>query len=365
MSKKVVATISSIRPDFIRMKNIFSELDKHFNHILIHTGQHYDELLSDVFFKELQIRKPDYILNTGKSSKTHYEQLSYLSVEIFRLFEREQLKPDMILFLGDSNAAAVSVPLKKEGYRIGHIEAGMRSGDKRMLEEINRTVCDHCSDILFVYHEDYKRNLYKENIRRDVHVVGNTITEVCKPLIPTEPKRNDMILLDIHRPENFKYETRLRNIIKYANICSQRYNLPVHMLKFHGTMKYISEFKIDLGNIQVVDLMPYKKYLTTAYHSRFCISDSGTAQEELAFFHTFVVCPRDFTERPQSEEADCSLMLTMNMDALVTSDWDNSFDIIDSKHKFDTKWLGDGKTAETIVKLLKEYLERMSRYSDR
>src|SRR3972149_11104419 len=100
---KTIVTITGIRPDFIRMANIFKALDENFNHILIHTGQHYDKLLSDIFFEELEIRKPDYILNIGEKSTTHYEQLSYLSIEIIKLFKQQQIYPDLIMFLGDSN----------------------------------------------------------------------------------------------------------------------------------------------------------------------------------------------------------------------------------------------------------------------
>jgi UDP-N-acetylglucosamine 2-epimerase (non-hydrolysing) len=191
--KKTVVTITGIRPDFIRMCAVFKELDKTFNHILIHTGQHYDALLSDVFFKQLDIRDPDYILDTGKSSTNHFEQLAYLSTAIPKLFEINNINPDLILFLGDSNSAGVSFPLKKSGYKIGHIEAGMRSYDKRMLEEINRTVCDHCSDILFVYHDDYKEQLRLENITKNVFVVGNTVVEPFKMFcqdIMCNPKEN-------------------------------------------------------------------------------------------------------------------------------------------------------------------------------
>ena len=156
---KTIVSITGIRPDFIRMSFVFKELDKTFNHILIHTGQHFNPNMSEVFFQQLNIRQPDYILDTGKSSSNHYEQLAYLTTELPKLFERHNINPDLILFLGDSNSAGVAFPLKKQGYRIAHIEAGMRSYDKRMLEEINRTVCDHCSDILFVYHDDYKKQL--------------------------------------------------------------------------------------------------------------------------------------------------------------------------------------------------------------
>lgn len=349
---KTIVTITGIRPDFIRMSEIFKKLDENFNHILIHTGQHYDEMLSGVFFNELQIRKPDYVLNTGKESKTHYEQLAYLSVAVPRLFITEKIKPDLIIFLGDANTSAVSLPLKKEGYKIGHIEAGMRSHDKRMLEEINRTVCDHCSDILFVYHDDYKKHLMDENIRDNVFVVGNTIKEVCTPYIPDEPKRNDMILLDIHRPENFKYPGRLKNIIKYANMCIEKYGLEVHMLKFFGTLKCINENNIDLGKIKVVDLMSFKNYLKTIYHCKFMISDSGTAQEEPGMVKTPVVVPRDFTERPQSVAADCSYMLNVNTE----DTWPQSFEWLDREHRFDIDWLGDGKTADRIIDILKNIL---------
>ena len=202
---KTVITVTGIRPDFIRMSEIFKKLDENFNHILVHTGQHFDKLLSDVFFEELEIRKPDYNLEIGGPGKEHFHQTADLSVKLIELIRKENLNPDIILFLGDSNSVTSAVPLKKEGYKIGHIEAGMRSYDKRMLEEINRIVCDHCSDFLFVYHENYKQKAIKENIDpNSVFVVGNTIVEVAEKFKPTEVKKNDKIILDIHRPENFK-----------------------------------------------------------------------------------------------------------------------------------------------------------------
>lgn len=350
-------TVSGIRPDFIRMSNIFKLLDEEFNHILVHTGQHYDNLLSDVFFDELEIRKPDYTLETGKNGGTHYHQLSYLSVAILDLIKTKDLKPDIIIFLGDSNTVCASLPLRKEGFKIGHIEAGMRSFDKRMLEEINRTCCDHCSHILFVYHDEYKKYLENENIKENVHVVGNTIVEVCKPFIPSDDvlKRNDMILVDIHRPENFKFKYRLQNIIKYANECSVKYNLPVKMLKFYGTCKFLEEYNLDLGCIELIDLMPYKQYLNTVFHSKFIISDSGTGQEEPALLRTPVIVPRDFTERPQSVEANCSYMLNAN----DLSNSDKSFEYLTNIFNglpMALKWLGEGKTSQLIIEKLKEYL---------
>lgn len=350
---KTIVTITGIRPDFIRMAEIFKKLDENFNHILIHTGQHYDKLLSDVFFEELEIRKPNYILNTGQESSNHFEQLSYLSKNIPLLFKEKNINPDLIMFLGDSNSAGAAFPLKKEGYKIAHVEAGMRSFDKRMLEEINRTVCDHCSDILFVYHEEYKKFLEKENIKDNVYVVGNTIVEVAnkfKDEIMNIPKKNDMILVDIHRPENFKFKDRLEAIIEFANFCSKKYNLPVKMLYFKRLKENLEKFNISLENIEIIDLLPYKKYLNTIYHCKFIISDSGTGQEEPALFNTKVLVPRDYTERPQSYEGNCSYQLKLS-----EKNYEECLNWIESDKKIDIEWLGSGHTSDLVIKHIHNY----------
>lgn len=358
---KTVMTISGIRPDFIRMSEIFKKLDKNFNHILVHTGQHYDELLSGIFFKELNIRKPDYTLNSAKGG--HEYQLSYLSTSILELIRNKNINPDIILFLGDSNTVCAALPLRKEGYIIGHIEAGMRSFDKRMLEEINRTICDHCSHIHFVYHPEYKKFLENENIYENVHVVGNTIVEVCKQFIPNKNKRNNSIILDIHRPENFKFENRLKNIIEYANKCIEKYKISVKMLDFKRTTNYLKKYNIDIGKIELVDLMGYKEYLNAVYNCLFIISDSGTAQEEPAILGTPVIVPRDFTERPQSLNANCSYMLDVNTNNKFSKSWEWLEKIKNKKLIMDIKWLGEGNTSELIINNIKKFLDEDKMFS--
>jgi UDP-N-acetylglucosamine 2-epimerase (non-hydrolysing) len=351
--KKTIITITGIRPDFIRMSEIFKKLDNNFNHILIHTGQHYDKMLSDVFFDELSIRKPDFNLEIGSKGKEHFHQQADLSVKIIDLIRNENINPDLIIFLGDSNSALASVPLKKEGYKIAHIEAGMRSGDKRMLEEINRIVCDHCSDFLFVYHENYKEKVIKESINSDsIFVVGNTIKEVANKIQLNDTKKNNKIILDVHRPENFNDKERLKNILNYANICSKRFNIPVEMLSFKRTMDKITEYNLDLEDIKVIDLLSFKNYINEIYHSKFIISDSGTAQEEPCLFKTPVIVPRDFTERPESVESGCSYMINVNE---LDVSWIESFNYL-SNYNSNTDWLGDGKTSDKIIEILKEKL---------
>jgi len=359
VTKKTVVSITGIRPDFIRMCRVFAELDQHYHHIMIHTGQHFDTRLSDVFFEQLGIRAPDYILNMGKESSNHFEQLSYLTQEIPRLFKEKGIVPDLIVFLGDSNSAGVAFPLKKEGYRIAHIEAGMRSYDKRMLEEINRTVCDHCSDLLFVYHEDYKQQLAQENITKNVVVVGNTVVEpflMFKDSILHCQKRKDMILLDCHRPENFNYKDRLQNIFTFAQQCITRYQLPVKMLYFKRLQDAINREQLDHTGIEMIPLMGYREYMETVYHCRFIISDSGTGQEEPALLDTPVVVPRDFTERPQSYKYHCSVKLDANQ--LNTEEVFGWIAAVEAGElQMEKGWLGDGQSSLQIVKAIQSYLD--------
>ena len=216
-------------------------------------------------------------------------------------------------------------------------------------------VCDLCSDFLFVYHDNYKYKLQKENIVDGVHVVGNTIVEVVKKHMPSGPKRKDCIILDIHRPENFKYKNRLENIIKYANEMSKIYELPIYMLGFPRTLSMIEEFKIDLGNVTTIDLLPFKGYIDAVYNSKFIISDSGTAQEEPAILRTSVIVPRDFTERPESVLGNCSFMLDVNTSN--NSSWSDSQSwLLLNADKRDTSWLGNGTTSDKIIEILKRDL---------
>lgn len=356
---KTIITISGIRPDFIRMSEIFKKLDENFNHVLIHTGQHFDALLSDVFFTDLKIRKPDYNLNIGAHGKKHYEQVSDLSIGIIKLIEEQNLKPDLIIFLGDSNSVLCSVPLKKEGYKVAHIEAGMRSFDRRMLEEINRIVCDTVSDFHFVYHENYKDHLVNEGNDPDkIFVVGNTICEVVEPHaydLLLYNKAKNFILADIHRPENYKYETRLKNIISYLNMLNSKFKVPIKLLNFHSLKSKLDEFGIDLGVVEIIPLMPYKEYLESVYNSLCLVSDSGTAQEEPAFLKTPVIVPRDYTERPESE--DCGNSMRINVNDLNLS-WELSVDMIENnRFNFDTSWMSDGySTSDKIIKILKDIM---------
>jgi UDP-N-acetylglucosamine 2-epimerase (non-hydrolysing) len=357
MHKKTIVTVTGIRPDFIRMSQVFKELDsaEWCDHVLIHSGQHYDELLSGVFFKDLQIREPDYNLSIGSAGKSHYQQQADLGPAIINLFHEKDIKPDVVLFLGDSNSVLASVPLRKEGYKVGHIEAGMRSYDERMLEEINRKVCDHVSNFLFVYHENYKNKGLKEGISEDkIFVVGNTINEPLKNIADLSYSgKAGHILLDIHRPENFQHVERLEKIFMYANRFANEFSLPVKMISFGRTLRAIKENNVDIGNVEPIPMMGYKDYIRFQQDSFFIISDSGTAQEEPAHLSIPVVVPRDFTERPESIENGCSILLPLDdSHYLEAVKWIKKWRTEECK----TSWMGDGMASKKIVKILRRVL---------
>ena len=247
------------------------------------------------------------------------------------------------------------MPLKKEGYKIGHIEAGMRSYDERMLEEINRKVCDHLSDYLFVYHQNYKEKALKEGISKDkIFVVGNTVVE---PLIKiadlSYSGKKQHILMYIHRPENFNYPERMQEILNFANLCQDKTGIPVKMLNFGRTKKSIKDNNLNTGEIEFVDLMGYRDFIKFMQDSLFIISDSGTAQEEPALLNVPVIVPRDFTERPESVQNNNSIMLDLSNSSCYNNviDW-----ATEEKRVSNHKWLGNGNTSGKILSILRNKL---------
>lgn len=354
-----IVTITGIRPDFIRMSKVFERLDQNFEHIMIHTGQHYDDELSKIFFNELKIRKPDFTLATGQNSSNHYEQLSYLSKEIIYLLKRKKIEPAIILFLGDSNSALVSAPLFKEGYKIGHIEGGMRSYDRRMPEEVNRVICDYVSDLVFVYTPIYKERLVQENKEAEkIFVVGNTIVEVVRQYMPQGKRSRDFIVADIHRSENLKSVKQYNHILTFLDQLGKKTGLEVRLVKFNRAVKLIEQNNLltDKKNIKLVGPYGFLDYLNLQYNAYGIVSDSGTSQEECPLLGVPVAVPRLKTERPESLENGNSILIGETKPISKMLSETISFFEDYSVSKKQLKWLGNGTTSEKIVNILKRKL---------
>lgn len=359
-----VITVIGCRPDIIRYAPTLQKLDQlNIKHLIVHTGQHYDDLLSSVFFQELNVRKPDINLECGLGSNSHYEQLSKLSVSFPNWLLANNISVDntIIIFLGDTNSVLASVPLRKLGYKVGRIECFMRSYDERMLEEINRKVADHVSSLFLCYTEENRLIGMKEGITNNVHVVGNTIIEpfnVIKNNIITGEKLHNMILIDIHRPENTRYPDRIKMIVELGNKLAAEYGVKVNMLYFKALDNVIKTTNINLGVIEMTGLMGYIDYLKCIYNCVCIISDSGTAQEEACLVSTPCIVPRDYTEREQSYTNNCSFKFDCVTDCNSVLEYVNN--INSGALTINTDWLypqdKSKTTSELIVKHIIDYL---------
>ena len=362
MLQKIIVTVAGIRPDLIRLAYLIKRLDNNplFRHIFIWTGQHYQPELKDVFFRDLQIRLPDYTLHVGAPGRGHVEQLSVLQMELVGLLLKEDIRPDMVLLLGDSNSVLVCPVLKKMGWRIGHIEAGMRSGDGYMPEEINRIVCDHCSSLLFAYHANNVANLIREGIGVDkIYLVGNTIVEPVRQYLANSHSiagRRTGILVDIHRDENIRSSSRLAAIVKHLMSLQDLLKEQVTWICFPRTMASLDEagISVEKCGFSLVGLMSFVEYMDRQRRSVCLVSDSGTSQEEAALVGTPVIVPRSSTERPQSIEHGCSIMLDVFSPESYGCAVGYVQNVMAGRIGPDICWLGDGRTSETIDGILSD-----------
>jgi UDP-N-acetylglucosamine 2-epimerase (non-hydrolysing) len=296
-----IITILGTRPEIIKLSPLIPLLDREFNHKIIHTGQHYSYTMDKVFFEDLDLRNCDYTLNIG--SGTHGKQTGSMMIRIEELLFDE--KPDLVLVQGDTNTTlAGALTASKLNIKVAHVEAGCRSFDKNMPEEINRILVDHSSDFLFAPDEIAFNNLSAEGILNEgVYLVGNTSIDAClraidlaglSKLEDLSLGKQEYALLTIHRQENTSLD-KLKEIIKAVNTISNRIKIvfPVHL----RTKKVITENRIKIGdNLILTEPLGYKDFIGLLANSKFIMTDSGGIQEESAVLNVPCLILRDNTE---------------------------------------------------------------------
>lgn len=356
-------TIFGTRPEIIRLSRIFSVLDSHFDHIMVNTSQNYTYELNSVFFKELEIRKPDYDLKikTGKYGL----EVSDIIAKSEEVLLKE--KPDVLLILGDTNSGLVAIPAAHHGIRIAHLEAGMRSYDFRMPEEKNRIIIDHLSSLLLPYTAYSRENLIRENIHPSkIYVVGNPIIEVINYFLPkiessdimekTKLESNDYFLVTAHRSENVDDPQTLEKIFLSLETISRKFKKRVIYPIHPRTLSKMKKRKVPscLELIKPLGFFDFAKLEKNA----FClITDSGTVPEEALYFKRPCVTIRESTERPEYVEEGSNILAGLN-----PKNVEASVKLITS-HEHDWEWnkaLGDGKTASKVSNILQGKIERRS-----
>lgn len=351
-----IITVVGARPQFIKAAPVSKELRKYFNEILIHTGQHYDDNMSKIFFEELGIPKPDYNLNIG--SGNHGKMTGEMLGKLEEIYLKE--KPDCILVYGDTNSTlAGALAASKLLIPVIHVEAGLRSFNKSMPEEQNRILTDHISKLLLVPTKDAEKNLEKEGIKNGVHNIGDVMYDAVlmfkekskikeKLLEKIGVKKNEYILATIHRAENTNNIERLKNIIEALNESSTTIVLPLHP----RTKKFIEEYGLNFAeDIKVIEPVGYLEMLMLEGNSQKIVTDSGGVQKEAYFMSKPCITMRDETEWVETVDVGWNVVVGTDKAKILES-------IKNFNPKNEQPYIfGDGKASEKIVELIKKYIK--------
>jgi UDP-N-acetylglucosamine 2-epimerase (non-hydrolysing) len=321
-----VMTLFGTRPEIIRLSRVIELLDRMCEHMVVHTGQNYDPMLSDVFFRELRIRKPD--VHLGIKAVSFPDQAGQILVKSAEVFAER--KPDRLLILGDTNSGLSAITAARASIPVFHMEAGNRCYDDRVPEEINRRIIDHCSNVLMPYTERSKENLVHEGIERErIYVTGNPICEVLEAY-GTEIDRSDVLLrlgitrcgyflVTLHRAENVDQPERLRSFVRGLSAVSERWQKVTVVSVHPRTADFLGRHGIAPSSDRVRLLPPlgFFDFVHLEKNALCVLSDSGTVQEECAIFNIPNVTLRDVTERPETVECGSNILSGASPERIV------------------------------------------------
>jgi UDP-N-acetyl-L-fucosamine synthase len=323
-----ICTILGTRPEIIRLSRVMSLLDSYVDHKIIHTGQNWDYELNEIFFKELGVRKPDHFLNINTTSLgTVLGETISKSEEVFRLE-----KPDAIIILGDTNSSISGIIAKRLKIPIYHLEAGNRSYDPNVPEDINRKIIDHISDFNLAYSEHARRNLLTEGIHpRRIYTTGSPMNEVLTHytkeisssdiLQKLNLTENEYFLVSSHREENVDSSENLTNILTTLNQLSETYHLPVIVSthpRIKNRMSKLTNIKLN-ENIQFLPPFGFFDYVFLQMKAKCTISDSGTISEESSILKFPAIHLRESTERPEAIDAGTMMITGLDPQTVLNS----------------------------------------------
>jgi UDP-N-acetylglucosamine 2-epimerase (non-hydrolysing) len=359
-----VLLVAGARPNFMKIAPLWSEMNRSlscFMPVLLHTGQHYDYEMSKVFFEDLDLPEPDYFLGVG--SGTHAEQTARIMMAFEEVLLRD--RPDLVVVVGDVNSTlACSVTAKKLLIPIAHVEAGLRSFDMTMPEEINRKLTDAISDLLFTPSMDGNRNLVQEGVSPDkIHLVGNImidslvrvlnrITERDEDRVLSEfgLERGHYVLVTLHRPSNVDQKETLWKILHFLSSLSAK--IPIVFPVHPRTRKNMDGFGVNGSsrqNLKIVEPLRYREFIALEKKPLFVLTDSGGIQEETTYLNVPCLTLRPNTERPVTIVEGTNELVTIDQldekaDLILAGRW--------KRGKMPELW--DGKTGQRIIEILEK-----------
>lgn len=322
MKKLKVLTVVGTRPEIIRLSCVLQKLDASpaIEHILVHTGQNYDYELNEVFFEDLNLRKPDYFLNAAGGSATVTAGKILINIDPVL----EDVKPDAFLVLGDTNSCLCAIAAKKRHIPIFHMEAGNRCFDQRVPEETNRKIVDHTADINMTYSDIAREYLLAEGLRPDrIIKTGSPMFEVLNTYLPKVKKSvmleqlslspDSYFVVSAHREENISSEKNFDNLVKILNFIAESYKLPIIVSTHPRTQKMIETRAVTFDPlIKLMKPMGLSDYLALQINSKAVLSDSGTISEESSILNFRALNIREAHERPEAMEEASVMMVGLN-----------------------------------------------------
>ena len=348
-----IINIVGARPNFVKIAPLMKEMKKNpqFDTILVHTGQHYDDQMSNSFFKDLDIPQPDINLNVG--SETHAVQTAEVMIKFEKVCLKE--KPDLIVVVGDVNSTlACALVAVKLGIKLAHVEAGLRSFDRSMPEEINRILVDQISDYLFITEEDAYENLIKEGISKNkIYFVGNIMIDSLKNSLEKQTdilerlnlKSKNYGIVTLHRPSNVDDKDKLQNLLEILNDIETKLVWPMHPRTKNSIQKFNLEDK--LKKIVVTEALGYLDFISLLSQSKFVLTDSGGIQEETTYLKIPCLTIRKSTERPITINQGTNILVNSREE--IENALKNNLIL---KHDIKIPKYWDGCTASRIVKIL-------------
>lgn len=323
-----VATVIGTRPEIIRLSSTIKLIDKYLNQIIIHTGQNYDYELNEIFFDELGLREPDYYLGVDTSTLGHV--LGETLIKSEEVFLNE--KPDAVLILGDTNSSIAGIIAKRLQIPIFHMEAGNRSFDMNVPEEINRRIIDHIADFNLVYTEHARRHLLSEGLHhRRIYLTGSPMKEVLNDnktnievsdiLYKLKLVSKKYFVVSIHREENVDNSINLKKILLVLNHLTKTYNLPIIVSTHPRTRKSIENLREFQLNEKIQFLKPFGffDFIKLQQESICTISDSGTISEESSILSFPAISIRQSMERPEAQDAGTIILTGFDSNVIINS----------------------------------------------
>jgi len=329
LKKLKVMTIVGTRPEIIKMSRIIAEFEEYCDHVLVHSGQNYDYELNEIFFHDLEMKKPDIFLDAV--GETVAETIGLIISKADQVFEQE--KPDAVVLYGDTNTGLAVIAAKRRKIPIFHLEAGNRSFDQRVPEELNRKIIDHLSDVNLPLTDQAKDYLLNEGLRPETTIkIGGTMKEVlsyysqgienAKILDSENLTRREYFLVSAHREENVDSTSRLSSLLESLNQIAEHYQLPI-IVSTHPRTKIRLDALEETSSIQINPLIKFMKpfglfdYIQLQVNAKCVLSDSGTITEEASLLEFPAITIRQSHERPEGMDSGVVIMSGLNSDRVL------------------------------------------------